>query len=76
MTGMRRGPLNPFGAAALLSVIWVGRAEAYVDPGTGALLWQLLLAAIFGFFFYIRKFIRSIGKRVLDICANRRKRDG
>ena len=30
---------------------------AYVDPGSGALLWQILLAAVFGLMFYVRKII-------------------
>lgn len=72
---MRRGSLGSFWAGAVLSVLWVGRAEAYVDPGTGALLWQLLLATVVGFFFYARRLIRSIGKKVLDICVRRPKRD-
>lgn len=37
---MRRARLGSFWAGAVLSVLWVARAEAYVDPGTGALLWQ------------------------------------
>jgi hypothetical protein len=63
-------------AAVLLSVLWAGRAEAYVDPGTGALLWQLLLATFVGFFFYVRRFLGSVARRARDICLGRRKRDG
>ncbi len=32
-------------------------ACAYTDPGSGALMWQLLLAAMVGVSFYFRKFI-------------------
>lgn len=32
-------------------------AHAYGDPGSGALLWQLLLAAFFGGMFYIRRIV-------------------
>jgi hypothetical protein len=32
-----------------------GRAHAYIDPGTGSLLWQLLFAAGVGSVFYLRK---------------------
>ena len=30
-------------------------ADAYTDPGSGALLWQVGLAAIFGAMFYVRR---------------------
>ncbi|HXG92275.1 MAG TPA: hypothetical protein VNN73_07890 [Blastocatellia bacterium] len=33
------------------------RAYAYTDPGSGALIWQMLLAASFGVMFYLRKII-------------------
>lgn len=29
---------------------------AYADPGSGALLWQVLVAAFVGAMFYLRKF--------------------
>jgi len=35
-------------------------AYAYVDPGSGALIWQLLLAAFFGGAFYARSIIRHL----------------
>jgi hypothetical protein len=35
-------------------------AFLYTDPGSGALLWQLMLAAIFGALFYGRLFIRRV----------------
>jgi len=33
------------------------RAYAYTDPGSGALLWQALVAAFVGAAFYFRKFL-------------------
>jgi len=33
---------------------------AYIDPGTGALLWQTILAAFVGFLFYLKKTRRWI----------------
>jgi hypothetical protein len=30
-------------------------AHAYVDPGSGAMLWQILAAAVIGSLFYVRK---------------------
>jgi hypothetical protein len=35
-------------------------ALLYTDPGSGALLWQLLLAAFFGALFYARLLMRRI----------------
>lgn len=35
-------------------------AYAYVDPGSGALLWQALLAAFFGATFYARTIVRYV----------------
>jgi hypothetical protein len=35
-------------------------AFLYTDPGSGALVWQLLVASFFGGLFYIRSFIRRI----------------
>jgi hypothetical protein len=32
-------------------------AQAYTDPGTGALIWQLLAAAGIGILFYARKIL-------------------
>jgi hypothetical protein len=30
-------------------------AHAYVDPGSGAMIWQLAVAGILGMFFYVRR---------------------
>jgi hypothetical protein len=41
-------------------------AKAYADPGSGALLWQLLVAGFFGAIFYLRRVVewfRSKGQR-------------
>jgi hypothetical protein len=35
---------------------------AYVDPGSGALIWQMLAAAAVGVLFYFRSFFRGIGQ--------------
>ena len=42
----------------LLGLLFAARAEAraYADPGTGALLWQMLAAGFVGAMFYVRKF--------------------
>ena len=34
------------------------QVHAYTDPGSGTLIWQMLLAASFGVMFYLRRMIR------------------
>jgi len=42
---------------ALTLVLWVKPAHAYTDPGTGALIWQMLLATSVGAMFYARRIV-------------------
>lgn len=50
----RRGhPSLTFGAILFFGSC--GQAMAYTDPGSGALLWQLVMAAFLGSMFYLRK---------------------
>lgn len=35
----------------------------YTDPGSGTLIWQLLLAAFFGVMFYFRRFRDFLSRR-------------
>jgi hypothetical protein len=34
----------------------------YVDPGSGLLVWQMIVAAVVGTLFYIKKFRAMVGK--------------
>ena len=45
---------------ALCLAAFEREAQAYVDPGSGALLLQGLMAVLFGLLFYVRKFWRLI----------------
>jgi hypothetical protein len=64
MTLMPRGTRVPLGRP-LECFVWCGLlvwaaeqpVSAYIDPGSGALLWQAILAGFFGVMFYFRKFI-------------------
>lgn len=48
----------------IVLVILISRpAHAYTDPGSGALLIQILFAAFFGMMFYIRRIIRFFKKK-------------
>ena len=41
--------------AAVVAIAAVGRAEAYIDPGTGSMLLQMAGAGIAGAIFYFRE---------------------
>ena len=44
-------------AAALVLIVAEVDAYAYTDPGTGTLILQVLMAAVFGAMFYLRRLI-------------------
>ncbi|HZF40374.1 MAG TPA: hypothetical protein VE715_16230 [Blastocatellia bacterium] len=46
-------------------------ALLYTDPGSGALVWQLLVASFFGIMFYLRSFIR----RITEMMSGRRSKE-
>ena len=39
-------------------------AHAYVDPGSGAMLWQILVAAVIGSLFYVRRVFTWVREHV------------
>jgi hypothetical protein len=41
--------------AAFALLLGEQSAQGYVDPGAGALIWQLVVAALVGGLFYLRK---------------------
>ena len=45
---------------ALVALCAPTEAHAYIDPGSGALIWQMLIAAFFGGMFYFRRGIGQI----------------
>ncbi len=54
-------------AAGLCLALWPARAFAYLDPGSGSLFLQILLAGIFGALFFLKTFYR----RIRDFFAKR-----
>ena len=64
---MLRSDARPVLRFLLLSIAAAVFAErdacAYTDPGSGALLWQMMLAAFFGSMFYVRRFINWFNSR-------------
>src|SRR5438552_863569 len=59
---LRRGADVSLVAAACLA-IFQPEARAYADPGSGALLWQVLLSGVFGLLFYLRTFWSRVAGR-------------
>jgi hypothetical protein len=54
----RKMSLHTFRIAMLLLCLFTGfesQAQAYTDPGTGALIWQVVVAGFVGALFYIRR---------------------
>lgn len=45
-------------------------AQAYVDPGSGAMLWQIAAASLIGGLFYVRRVVRWI-RESLGLKSNR-----
>ena len=46
-------------------VLWgaEGRLDAYIDPGSGALIWQAIVAGFVGAAFYFRRFFGRLFSR-------------
>ena len=58
---MRKHPMILSALTLLLFVMTVPRpAQAYVDPGSGAMIWQMLAAAVVGCGFYLHKIARKL----------------
>jgi hypothetical protein len=46
-----------------LLLVFRQEARAYTDPGTGALIWQIIAAGFVGLMFYFRKFASRFRKK-------------
>ena len=57
-------------SAAILLLASVKKASAYVDPGSGAMLWQLAAASVIGSLFYFRRVTTWI-RRHLGVRSER-----
>jgi len=53
----------------LLCLIFSRKAYAYIDPGTGSYIFQLLLGAFFGFLFLMRIFWSKIKLFLMKIFS-------
>lgn len=48
--------MKTLAAVVLLLLAGEREASAYTDPGSGALIWQMLMAGFVGGLFYVRRF--------------------
>jgi len=55
-----------FVAIAILMIVWSSDAQAYLDPGTGSYMLQIVIAGIVSALFTIKMFWR----RVVDFFLN------
>ena len=56
-------PLRAILLVALAMFATEREAHAYTDPGTGALLWQMMVAGLVGVGFYFRRITAWIKKK-------------
>lgn len=59
---MRRHLLSSMFRTLLILLAVPQIASAYVDPGSGAMLWQILAATFLGMLFYIRKIMAALSR--------------
>jgi hypothetical protein len=52
--------LRLFIYSALLLLIFPNQARAYLDPGTGSYLFQILIAGLLGSLFFIKSIIKKL----------------
>jgi hypothetical protein len=64
--------LMGFGSLAVLLMAMPQKAAAYVDPGSGALVWQMAAAALFGSLFRIRRIVTWVRARFEPAATPRR----
>ena len=58
-----RSSLTTFLIAILLLIATERQAMAYTDPGSGALIWQALVAGFVGLLFYVRRITTWFNKK-------------
>lgn len=63
-------------ALALAAVALVNVAHAYLDPGTGSYIWQLLVGGLLGGLFTVGVFWRRTLAFLKRLFSGRKKHDG
>jgi hypothetical protein len=59
----RWGPMAHGGLLLFLLLASERSLKAYADPGSGALIWQVLVAATIGVLYYARKIVAFFRKK-------------
>ncbi len=59
----RRGIPSVLLLLVILAFATEREARAYTDPGSGALIWQMLVAGFVGVMFYFRRFLGWFRKK-------------
>lgn len=44
----------------IFSILFTNRADAYLDPGTGSYLFQILIAGLLGSLFFLKSIIKKM----------------
>ncbi len=52
-----KNALRTLGLLSVALLFGAAEARAYTDPGSGALLWQILVGALTGSLFYVRRIV-------------------
>ena len=68
---LRTRSVRATGLALALLAATPAPAQAYIDPGSGALVLQALLAGIFGALVLARKTLRELAARVFGVRRGR-----
>ena len=66
-----RIPAAVFILAGLVVLVWPEPARAYLDPGSGSYMLQLLLASMFGLAIGIKLFWRQFKARIAGVLFRR-----
>jgi len=61
---------------ALAAAMWPLPAFAYIDPGTGSYVVQIIIAAIVGGGFALKIFWRRIADAVRSLFSGKKRNDG
>ncbi len=68
-----RSLVNSVVLVGLLLLIFIREARAYIDPGTGSYILQLILAALLGAFFAIKISWKKIRTSFVNLFSKRQK---
>jgi hypothetical protein len=62
-------------SAALCLMLIAADAKAYIDPGSGALIQQLILSGVFGVIFLARRNLAGLAGRLASLFGGTRDKD-